>query len=180
MESNKRSKFLENIQELESIVIEEYKNVEILISSQDEGTSSDNLFLKGDFVLNNDRVFFKGLHRMEYFSFYIKIYNFLSITRSSDYIVFSISDLANVIQNHLIHRHKIFDSNTSKKSLEMELSKKVHSHLIKKRDSKGGRSSLLEQFKSGKEFELIGDFQIRLIMRDRVILTVGRSGQERV
>jgi hypothetical protein len=169
MEFKKESRFYDNIQGLESVVVEEYSNIEILISCQNEESSSENLFLKGDVILNNDRIVFKGLYRMEYFTFFIKIYNLLSITRNSDYIVFSISDLANVIQNHLINHHKLFDSLASGRSLEIELNKTLQSHLKKKDEKfKFKKIKWTDQFKAGKEFELIGDFQIRVIMRNRV------------
>ena len=172
MDTKKSSKFYDNIHKLESVVIEEYSNIEILISCLNENSSSENLFLKGELILNNDRIIFKGLYRMEYFTFFIKIYNLLSITRNSDYIVFSISDLANVIQNHLINRHKLFDSISTDSHLENELSKTVQSHLKKKSEifkkSNNKDSNWTDQLKAGKEFELIGDFQIRVIMRNRV------------
>lgn len=172
MEPNKRSKFYDTIQGLESVMIEEYSNVEILISTPPDAADPANLFLKGDFIINNDRVVFKGMYRMEYFSFFIKIYNLLSISRSADYIIFSISDLANVIQNHLIDKGGAFDLVNSTKSLENELTDKVKSHISKKNESqvlgKSRNGGLVEKFKAGGEFELIGDYQIRVIMRNRV------------
>jgi hypothetical protein len=170
MDFPKRSKFYETLEGLESVLIEEYPNVEILVSSHNNNpTSQTNLFLKGDFLINNDRVSFKGLYRMQYFHFYIKIYNLLSISRSADYIIFSISDLANVIQNHLIDRNKIFDDLNQTKSLEVELADKVKSHFGKRKPKPVlGHSGLVGQFKEGNEFELIGDFQIRVVMRNKV------------
>ena len=165
---------------LESILIEEYRGVEILISSQHDTPSSENLFLKGDMVLNNDRITFKGMHRMQYFCFFLKIYNLLSITRNSDYIVFSISDLANVVQDHLMHRDQIFDSQSGL-LLESEMSNKLFSRVRMKQSTMGSEkkntSSLMDRFKEGKEFELSGDFQIRVIMRNQVrFISLKRSG----
>ena len=172
MESNRPSKFYETIQKIESVVIEEYSDIEILISPQNENLSSENLFLKGDFILSNDRIVFKGIYRMEYFAFYVRIYNLLSITRNADYIAFSISDLANVIQNHLIDRGRLFDAFESERDIRSELALKVKSHIQSQSSQLGkspeARTKWTEQFKSGQEFELIGDFQIRVIMRDQV------------
>ena len=167
-----QSKLSSKSSKLESVVVEEYKNLEILISSQHDSPSSENLFLKGDMVLNNDRIVFKGMHRMQYFRFYLRIYNLLSMTRSSDYIVFSISDLANVIQDHLIHRHEIFDSQSGL-LLDSEMSSKLMSRVKLRQSSMGpekhNTSALKDKFKQGKEFELSGEFQIRVILRDKVL-----------
>ena len=157
-------------------MIEEYRGLEILISSQHDGPSAENLFLKGDMVLNNDRVSFKGMYRMQYFCFYLKIYNLLSMTRSSDYIVFSISDLANVVQDHLMHRNDIFDSQSGL-LLESEMNSKLASRVKMKQSSleKKNTSNLREMFNQGKEFELSGDFQIRVILRNQVKIISSRK-----
>ena len=176
MQKSSNSKISYRQSNLESILIEEYKGLEILISSQHDSPSSENLFLKGDMVLNNDRIIFKGMHRMQYFCFFLKIYNLLSMTRSSDYIVFSISDLANVVQDHLMHRDEIFD-NQSGLLLDSEMSNKLMSKVKIKQsiEMKKNTSSLRDKFKQGKEFELSGDFQIRVILRNQVRLTSSRK-----
>ena len=169
MQKSSNSKQFSLQSKLESILIEEYRGLEILISSHHDNPNSENLFLKGDMVLNNDRVIFKGMHRMQYFCFFIKIYNLLSMTRSSDYIVFSISDLANVVQDHLMHRDEIFDSQSGL-LLESEMSSKFISKVRQSSMNmeKKNTLSLRDKFKQGKEFELSGDFQIRVILRNKV------------
>ena len=87
---------------LDSIIVEEFKRVEILITSQNPKMAWQNLFLKGDVVLNHDRLIFKGLYKMEYFNFYVKIYNFVSLSKSSEYLVLSIADLENFVNNHQV------------------------------------------------------------------------------
>jgi hypothetical protein len=102
------------------------------------------------------------------------------MTRSSDYIVFSISDLANVVQDHLMHRDEIFDSQSGL-LLESEMSNKLFSRVKMKQSSmnpeKKSTSLLMDRFKQGKEFELSGDFQIRVILRNQVKMISSKKSE---
>ena len=76
-----------------------------------------------------------------------------------------------MVQDHLMHRDQIFDSQSGL-LLESEMSNKLFSRVRMKQSTMGSEkkntSSLMDRFKEGKEFELSGDFQIRVIMRNQV------------
>ena len=166
----------------ESIVVEQISNIEILITSQEEKGSSQNLFLKGEVILNNDRLIFKGMHRMEYFSFYIKIYNFLTLRKHSDYIIIHFSDMTRFYQNQIMGDKGAFDRSEMVRdslltsgpnlSLYSKNKSKISSKKLSWISSKVEGQNLIDQFKEGKEFELLGNFQIRVIKRNQVILYI--------
>jgi hypothetical protein len=151
-----------------SLLIEEHKNMDILVTDQDLSSTGHSIFLTGDVVLNNDILLFKGLHRMEYFCFRIKIYNLVSLTKHSDYLVLNVSDLSKYYQDN-VKKNKYFEkSDVGKDSLIDNSSNANSMRFSKKIGSSLSSCALLEQFKSGNQFELIGNFQIRIIKRNEV------------
>ena len=151
-----------------SVLIEEYKGVDILVTDQDESSKGQSIFLTGDAVLNNDILIFKGLHRMEYFCFRIKIYNLVSLTKHADYLVLNVSDLSKYYQDN-IKKTKYFEkSDVGKDSLVDSSCNNGSLRFSKRTASNVSAFALLEQFKSGNQFELIGNFQLRIIKRNQV------------
>lgn len=157
----------------ESAQVEEFHGVEILISSLDDSSKGENLFLKGDMVLSSDRVVFKGMFRMEYFNFYVKLYNILTLTRSSDYLVFTLADLTQINLDANMHKKELFESSGFLKDSKV-VNPKLLSMVVKRsvggEMGKSGSPELLDLFKKGKEFELMGNLQVRVIMSNKVSL----------
>ena len=155
----------------ESAQVEEFHGVEILISSLDETSKGENLFLKGDMVLSADRVIFKGMFRMEYFNFYVKLYNILTLTRSSDYLVFTLADLTQINLDANMNKNALFESSEVLKDSKV-VNPKLLSMVVKKsmggEMTRSGSPELLDLFKKGKEFELMGNLQVRVIMSNKV------------
>lgn len=155
----------------DSTCVEECHGVEILISNLDDNSRGENLFLKGDMVLNGDRVVFKGMFRMDYFNFYVKLYNVLTLTRSLDYLVFTLADLSQINMDHNLTKNALFDSMVMMKESNF-LNPKVLSRVVKDSVNFEGSGckgpALLDQFKNGNQFELTGNLQVRVIMSNQV------------